>query len=350
MRGSSKWHLLTDNLKFGFLVTRDYQAAKEKLEGIFRQNGAIKSMKAPKENLTDIVEYLANGFETSPYPTLEFIKFIQAAKSPKKQNDDQSSELTGPDFEQIENFAVEWQQLITQKNACLRGSEEISPEKTESKGELRRTDEAVVKTFIGKITAEICKKIPIARVNISPETVNYSSADLIIFDSWSGYDDYAMVEKKPSASHETSFANDEDGISFFTIRSYSDAKTQSEKKLVDAFKVARTGVNRFISNEDKINGLYTTLGTMIENKMKFVKPHDTFTIHLPILNPIDEAKLTPDEGAMILNHFAKYTSEWLLKFPNLRIQIQLSPNTKKETIEAAYQLARHEAHASKSVD
>jgi TusA-related sulfurtransferase len=52
VRGSSKWHLLTDNLKLGFLVTRDYQAAQEKIDNIFKQNGVIKLIRAPQENLT----------------------------------------------------------------------------------------------------------------------------------------------------------------------------------------------------------------------------------------------------------------------------------------------------------
>jgi hypothetical protein len=54
VRGSSKWHLLTDNLKFGFFVTRDYQAAQEKITDILNQNGALKSIRNPQENLKNI--------------------------------------------------------------------------------------------------------------------------------------------------------------------------------------------------------------------------------------------------------------------------------------------------------
>ncbi len=172
VRGSSKWHLLTDNLKLGFLVTRDYQAAQEKIDNIFKKNGVIKSIKAPQEklntsfsnhqhdfyvreiksdfqiaqkvltqqeiskknvekyqqeslifflpeNLTSIVEYLTDGFDTTPYATLEFIKFIQLATPTIKQPNKQPSRSVELDFEQIENFAIEWQKLMVQKNQIL---------------------------------------------------------------------------------------------------------------------------------------------------------------------------------------------------------------------------------------
>jgi hypothetical protein len=73
VRGSSKWHLLTDNLKFGFFVTRDYQAAQEKITDILNQNGALKSIRNPQENLKNIfsnhkhdfhVEEIKNDFKS----------------------------------------------------------------------------------------------------------------------------------------------------------------------------------------------------------------------------------------------------------------------------------------------
>lgn len=104
-----------------------------------------------------------------------------------------------------------------------------------------------------------------------------------------------------------------------------------------------------MSNERKINDLYTALGKMIEDKIKSLKHHDNFTIHLPILNPFDTEKLTPDEAALNLNAFAEHTSKWLLEFPNLRIQIQLPPNTEMDAAKEAYQRARNQNHASQSV-
>ena len=404
VRGSSKWHLLTDNLRFGFLVTRDYQAAKEKIEDIFKGNRIINSLKAPKDNLSksisthqhdfyvkevkndlqiaekvltrqeiskgnvknffentlvklyeeknleDIASYLADKFNTTPSPASEFIKIIKLAELTLNPVKHQSLELTEIDFEQVENFSIEWQKSIAQKNARPKDSEEISPEKIESKAELRLADKAVAKNFIGKITAAICEKIPIARVNISQETINYSSADLIIFDPSSGYDNYSMLEKEVSDLSPKITNNDDDNMPPFIVTSYSHVKTTSEQPGIDAFKITYMGLDYLMSNERKINDLYTALGKMIEDKLKSLKHNDNFTIHLPILNPIEKEKLTPDEAALNLNAFVEHTSKWLLKFPNLRIQIQLPRNTEKEAVIEAYQLARNQNHASQPAD
>jgi len=159
VRGSSKWHLVTDNLKLGFLVTRDYQAAKKKIEDIFNKNGVIKSMRAPQEklnnvmsnhqhdfyareikndlqsakkaltqqeisknnigalemclytpeDLSNVVGYLGERFDPAPYSRLQFMKFIQSNIPTEKQSDTDSLKSTELDFEQIENFAIEWQ-------------------------------------------------------------------------------------------------------------------------------------------------------------------------------------------------------------------------------------------------
>lgn len=62
VRGSSKWHLLTDNLRFGFLVTRDYQAAKEKIEDIFKEHRVINLLRAPKDNLSKSISTHQHDF------------------------------------------------------------------------------------------------------------------------------------------------------------------------------------------------------------------------------------------------------------------------------------------------
>ena len=224
VRGSSKWHLVTDNLKLGFLVTRDYQAAKKKIEDIFNKNGIIKSMRAPQEklnnvmsnhqhdfhareiktdlqnaekiiaqheisknnikncksthmrfypetDLSNIVEYLTEGFETAPYSTLEFIKFIQSEIKTGSESDQNSLKSTEIDFEQIENFAIEWQKLTVQKNASSKATDGSSAEKTKSKQEPNFVKKSMAENFINKITAEICRNIPFARVDLSSETV-----------------------------------------------------------------------------------------------------------------------------------------------------------------------------------
>lgn len=403
VRGSSKWHLLTDNLKFSFLVKRDYQAAQEKIDDIFKQNGAIKSIKSPQENLknifskhkhdfyaveiikdfksaekvftqqkisknniedfmgnslgnyltenlSDIVEYLADGFDTAPYPTLEFIKFIQSNIPTKKQSDANSLSSAELDFEQIENFAIEWQKLTVQKNASSKATEGISAEKTESKQELNFVKKSIAENFINKITAEICRNIPFARVNLSSETINNSSADLIIFDPSSGYQNYSILEHKVVNSSQNITDNDNDSIPFFTVTSHSNVKTLSSKPGIEGFKIFYTGSDDPVPNERIFNDLYGKLGAMIENEIKLQQANKSFTIHLPILNPFEKEKLTPEEEAMNLNAFVEHTNTWLSRYPNLRIQVQMPQDAKMMEFEEAYQLARHKAHKNQPIN
>jgi len=389
VRGSSKWHLLTDNLKFGFLVTRDYQAAQEKIDNIFKKNGVVKSIKAPQEklnasfsnhqhdfyvreiktdfqiaqkvltqqeiskknvekyqqesfilfspeNLTGIVEYLANGFETTPYATLEFIKFIQLATPTINQPNKQPSRSIELDFEQIENFAIEWQKLMTQTKS--NSTDGMPDKKNQSDGFVK---ESMAENFINKITAEICKNIPFARVDLSSKTVNESSADLLIFDPSSGYKNYLLIENDVINSSQNLADNDNDNNPSFAVTSHRNVKTLSGKSDIEGFKIEYTGLDDSVTYEKISSGLYKKLGAMIEDKIKLQPPNKSFTIHLPILNPFEKEKLTPEEEAMNLSAFVEHTNKWLSTHPNLRIQVQMPQDANMEEFEEAYQLVRH---------
>ena len=389
VRGSSKWHLLTDNLKLGFLVTRDYQAAQEKIDNIFKQNGVIKLIRAPQENLTssfsnhqhdfyvreiktdfqsaqkvltqqkvskinvetyqstsltnfppedlaNIVEYLANGFETTPYATLEFIKFIQLATPTINQPNKQPSRSIELDFEQIENFSIEWQKLMAQTKS---NSTDGMPDKKNQNGGFVK--ESMAKNFINKITAEICKNIPFSRVDLSAKTINESSADLVIFDASSGYTNYSLVENNVINSSQNIADNDNDNIPSFAVTSHRNVKTLSDKSDIEGFKIAYTGLDDSVTYEKTSSGLYKKLGTMIENKIKLQQPNKSFTIHLSIPNPFEKEKLTPEEKSMNLNAFVEHTNTWLSTYPNLRIQVQMPQGANMEEFEEAYQLVRH---------
>lgn len=398
VRGSSKWHLLTDNLKFGFLVTRDYQAAREKIDDIFKQNGVIKSIKAPQteltssfsnhqhdfyvreiktdfqnakkvitqqeisrknvetykstlltdfipENLTDIVEYLANEFETTSYATPEFIKFIQLMTPTINQPNKQPSQSVELDFEQIENFSIEWQKLMTHKK--LNSIDGIPDEKTQADGFVKKS---VTENFINKITAEICKNIPMARVDFKSKHIDESDADILIFDSSSKFNNYRDYGDKVS-SPSTKNSDDDDALyQRLTVDSYSNVKTQSGKEGISGFYVEYSDIGNSISDEEILNRAYEKLDTMIKNKIeKFKADGKICTVHLSILNPFNtdplfKTNFTPEEQTMNLNAFVKHTSNWLAKYPNLRIQIQPPTNTTMGEIEEAYQLVRHEAH------
>jgi hypothetical protein len=398
VRGSSKWHLLTDNLKFGFLVTRDYQAAQEKIDDIFKQNGVIKSIKAPQtkltssfsnhqhdfyvreiktdfqnakkvitqqeisrknvenyqstslrnfipENLTDIVEYLANEFETTPSATLEFIKFIQLAKPTINQPNKQPSQSVELDFEQIENFAIEWQKLMAHKK--LNSIDGIPDEKTQDDGFVKKS---VTENFINKITAEICKNIPMARVDFKSKPIDESDANILILDSSSKFNNPRDLGEKVT-SQSTKNSDDDDGpYQRLTVDPYNNVKTQSHKEGISGFYVEYSDIGNSISDEEILNLAYEKLDAMIENKIKEFKADGKIcTVHLSILNPfnmdpLSKTDFTPEEQTKNLNAFVKHTSKWLAKYPNLRIQIQPPENTTMEKIEEAYQLARHEAH------
>ncbi len=389
VRGSSKWHLLTDNLKLGFLVTRDYQAAQEKIDNIFKKNGVIKSIKAPQEklntsfsnhqhdfyvreiksdfqiaqkvltqqeiskknvekyqqesfifflpeNLTSIVEYLANEFETTPYATLEFIKFIQLATPTINQPNKQPSRSIELDFEQIENFAIEWQKLMAQKKS--NSTDGIPDKKNQSDGLAKNL---TTENFINKITAGICANIPFARVDLSSKTVNESSADLLIFDPSSGYINYSLIENDVINSSQNLADNDNDNIPSFAVTSHRNVKTLSDKSDIEGFKIVYTGLDDSVPYEKISSGLYKKLGTMIENKIKLQQPNKSFTIHLSIPNPFEKEKLTPEEKAMNLNTFVEHTNTWLSTYPDLRIQVQMPQDANMKEFEEAYQLARH---------
>jgi hypothetical protein len=408
VRGSSKWHLLTDNLKLGFLVTRDYQAAQEKIDDIFKKNGVIKSIKTPQEklntsfsnhqhdfyvreiksdfqiaqkvltqqeiskknvekyqqeslilflpeNLTSIVEYLTDGFDTTPYATLEFIKFIQLATPTIKQPNKQLSRSVELDFEQIENFAIEWQKLMVQKKS--NSTDGIPDKKNQSDGFAKIS---MTENFINKITAGICENITFARadlsaktinessadiafarLDLSAKTINESSADLVIFDPSSGYTNSSLVENNFINSSQNIADNGNDNIPSFAVTSHRNVKTFSEKSDIEGFKIVYTGLNDSVTYEETSSGLYKKLGAMIEDKIKLRPLNKSFTIHLPILNPFDKEKLTPEEEAMNLSAFVEHTNTWLSTYPNLRIQVQMPQDANTKEFEEAYQLARH---------
>ena len=276
------------------------------------------------ENLTSIVEYLTDGFDTTPYATLEFIKFIQLATPTIKQPNKQPSRSVELDFEQIENFAIEWQKLMVQKNQS-DGFAKIS----------------MTENFINKITAGICENITFARLDLSAKTINESSADLVIFDTSSGYTNYSLVENNFVNSSQNIADNGNDNIPSFAVTSHRNVKTFSDKSDIEGFKIVYTGLNDSVTYEETSSGLYKKLGAMIEDKIKLRPLNKSFTIHLPILNPFDKEKLTPEEEAMNLSAFVEHTNTWLSTYPNLRIQVQMPQDANTKEFEEAYQLARH---------
>jgi len=199
----------------------------------------------------------------------------------------------------------------------------------------------MTENFINKITAGICENITFARLDLSAKTINESSADLVIFDTWSGYTNYSLVENNVINSSQNIADNGNDNIPSFAVTSHRNVKTFSEKSDIEGFKIVYTGLNDSVTYEEISSGLYKKLGAMIEDKIKLRPLNKSFTIHLPILNPFDKEKLTPEEEAMNLSAFVEHTNTWLSTYPNLRIQVQMPQDGNTKKFEEAYQLARH---------
>jgi hypothetical protein len=263
--------------------------------------------------------------------------------------DTQSSKSVELDFEEIEKFSIEWQKLSRQKKETQKTTGGISAEKTESKQENDFVRKKMAENSISKITADICANIPLARVDLTLETINESSADLVIFDPASDYKNYTLLPSEAIDSSQNISDNDDDNIAPFTVTSYRDVKTLGERSGINGFKISYNELDNSASVEKKFNALYNRLGTMLEEKIKLQHAHNIFTIHLPILNPFDKEKLTPREEAMNLKVFVERTNQWVTNYPNLRIQVQVSSDTKMKEVEEAYRLVRHEAHKNKTI-
>jgi hypothetical protein len=103
------------------------------------------------------------------------------------------------------DFAIEWQKLMTHKK--LNSIDGIPDKKTQGDGFVKKS---MTENFIDKITAEICKNIPMARVDFKSKSIDESDADILIFDSSSKFNNPRDRGEKVT-SQSTKNSDDDDG-------------------------------------------------------------------------------------------------------------------------------------------
>ena len=185
------------------------------------------------------------------------------------------------------------------------------------------------------------------KIDLNGGEFENSDADLIIFDSSTAFtpftnfstetNDYTIKGESVSLSH-----ND----TAFGAKTYPEKHVTPDKDFTAGFGIFYLPDQKI--DQEFMDSLYNKIESTISEKISQKRASSSqsiaednrddeiYTIHLPVMNPFIDQNLKPEERTMIQQSFAEATKEWLRKYPNLRIKVNLAEPMDIRSIQARY--------------
>jgi hypothetical protein len=209
---------------------------------------------------------------------------------------------------------------------------------------------AINKTLTRFAEAVERKGLP-ENIDLSTENFQNSDADLVIFDESKSFTPFSAISPATSIATNDYVIENEDvslnhnGVTFRT-NTYPEKKVNADKGLTAGFGIFYSV--DIVVNQKLMDSLYEKIEIAISKKIpqklasssKLMtegnRADEIYTIHLPVLNPFVGQDLTPTEKTMVQTSFVKATEEWVNRYPNLRIKVQLSDVISASSIQEIY--------------
>jgi len=390
VRGSSTWHIFTDKLRLARDVKKDYQKAKDKLLSIF--NGSKDTdatyLLSNTKKLIETTRDHKHDFRATQFNS--YFKDVAVAEAEQKTlqgkrlqseaknrldlawrhtnfsirgrtwikertqallND--TKRFDASENAEIQRQAGEFSKYVKNKVDSNAPSEEIdyvaaekfafswkkTPERTLPKAS---DHEPIIKEkLLTKLVSRITEQSMSQQLDMSAGPIGESAADLIIMDphsNYRGYTDMVMSGKFISTSHTESYQSGDETVNFSLVDRRRKEQT-STRKFDNALEI--THDEDFQKVENSLQILYDKVGKAIAAKIasRGQQSSDKYTIHMTIPNPSGYGS-APDKTSHALRAFVDATNQWLGKYPNLQIKVQLPPGVSEQDMLRIYRESR----------
>jgi len=380
VRGSSKLHVLTDMLRLGFFVKRDYEAARETITNIFsnskvgvktrtneikgtsefnettskhRHDFYTKDIKLQLETLSTMAAHrsrdltlLKQSYQAIPekikdsiaqfqtnlgsWPTVftdaslnDFASFAQICHL------DTHLSFDIYNYEKILNLADQVLQHLSTPGNNAQKPKNPNYKKNES----NESNEQTMREFL----IEFAKQIKISTaIQLSNIPLKKSEGDLMIFDPTSGDSMTNIVDDSVFKTNVK--RSEDDALPIFSISNSTGSQEKRSLKINDVLQLEFEELMGDPSKED-FDRLYDEVGKMISKKINNKKDkrsddskgevsasQEAYVVHLTVLTPFRHlsgmaGRLTSEQKEMALDAFARGTSKWRRENPGLRIHV-----------------------------
>ena len=389
VRGSSSWHIFTDTFRSGKDVRDDYKKAKDHLAQIFgekRKNSDLGIYTLSLRELSTRTRTHQHDFRAA-----DLKHFLQSAAhelqletAAEHQRQSEAKHRLNSSWSDTSFSQSDWRLMQeTVKNWAIDTALSDAPEsaaiqqqarefctyldnQTRSNNDPETLDYTAAENFafswkngLGKncsnmlteaakrgetlltsLTSKISEQSLPERVDLSAGPIGESAADLIIMDphaKYPGYIGMTMSSTSTSSSYSLRNQNQNDPIDF-SLKEHQGIKKTNSAEIDHALEIDYESA--FAYDEQFLGTLYAQVERAIAKKMALneAQSNGKYTIHMTILNP-SETELVSQPTTTALRYFVGITHQWLEKYPNLHIKVQLPPGISEQDLLSIYRNA-----------
>lgn len=295
--------------------------------------GKIVNSKDIQEEITKVMNAIKDESDKDIFER----NFTALLAVMQRQGPGYSAEPTVIDYKCAIDFFRVWLKEVKETGQDIKNSNNNKPD----------NEASTAKRQLTELAERVTRRGVPAQINLNGGKIENSEADLVIFDS---HINISLSKLENNEKIESLQENDESGFSPYELSLYKNMATETDtRSKTDTAGLGITYNHGLTKKPVDIDLLYKELGKVIDEKIKLTPAsnssnptsisgpsNQSFTIHLPILNPFEKKDLTMQQKKLIVDAFVKNTQKWLEKYPDLRIKVQPPENIEQSMIESVY--------------